>query len=482
MKVAAAARQEGLNISVADIFTHPQLSALALAAEAKAAMQFHPTLFSLCPVMDRELFRVLLHAQGSLPPSSHIADILPTSSAQRFFLVRRTLHHFTFDLEGALDVARLRQACETVYRTFSILRTLFTQYNDQTLQVVLDDVPLPFHHMVTGEDLSGLQEQLRNMDRAKGVVMDTLPFAFILLSHASGTHHSLIFRVTHAQWDGVSLPELFSSLVDAYHGKQLLPVTPLSTVIYYRGVRDKTPSFQFWQEYLQGSTMTELTKTVGLAPSDLSLGNTIWENINLQPSPRPPQGITMATVVKAAWSLVLAQETNSHDLVFGQTVNGRTSPVPDVDKMLGCCLNFIPVRARLQSAWSVRDLLHHIQEQYRQTVSHDDVELEMIVEHCTDWSAETHLNSIVQHQNITLQHVLPIENLRSTFTTHGYFRPLTETFIFTEPLDDILSVQLCVNPNVMGPGRAQRLHRKLARFIVDLCLTPDVSIGPFLNK
>jgi amino acid adenylation domain-containing protein/non-ribosomal peptide synthase protein (TIGR01720 family) len=482
MKVAAAARQEGLNISVADIFTHPKLSALAVAGEAKAAMEFYPTPFSLCPVMDRGLFCMFLHAQGVLPPSSHIIDILPASSAQHFFLVRRTLHHFTFDLEGVLDVARLRQACETVYRRFSVLRTLFTQYDGQTLQVVLDDVPVPFRHVVTSEDLSELQEQLRTADRVKGMVMDMLPFAFILLSHSAGVHHSLIFRVTHAQWDGVSLPELFTSLADAYHGKQLLPMTPLSTVFYYRALRDKTSSLQFWKAYLQGSTMTELPKTAGLKPPDLSLGNTIWENINLQPSPEPPQGFTMATVVKAAWSLVLARETNSHDLVFGQTVNGRSSPLPDIDKMLGCCLNFIPVRARLQSAWTVRDLLHHTQEQYRLAVSHDDVDLDTIVKHCTDWPAETKLNSIVQHQNITLQHVLPIENMKSVFATHGYFRPLTETFIFTEPYDNILSVQLCVNPNVMALGRAQHLLRKLTLFIADLCRSPDAPIRTFMEE
>ncbi|KAF4228551.1 hypothetical protein CNMCM6805_002010 [Aspergillus fumigatiaffinis] len=43
--------------------------------------------------------------------------------------------------------------------------------------------------------------------------------------------------------------------------------------------------------------------------------------------PVPPPGITLATVVKAAWALVLGELTGKTDLVFCQTVNGRSGMV-----------------------------------------------------------------------------------------------------------------------------------------------------------
>jgi hypothetical protein len=129
----------------------------------------------------------------------------------------------------------------------------------------------------------------------------------------------------------------------------------------------------------------------------------------------------------------------------------------------------------------VSDLLEHIQTQYRQTVAHDDVGFETIVDKCTDWARGTLLDTIVQHQNIPLSHLMPLEGVETKFALHGYFRPSREIFIFTEPYEDLLSVQLCVNPNVMGLDRAQKLHAKLAGLIVGLCERSNGLVAEFLE-
>ncbi|GES63812.1 hypothetical protein ATETN484_0009049900 [Aspergillus terreus] len=440
MKVAAVARQQGLDISVADIFAHPRLSALAATSSNKDASDpgFEPTPFALCPPDATVLLPTLLRARNMLHPKTTITDILPVSDGQGFFLTRVTLHHFSFAIEGKVDVERLRHACETVYQFFAILRTIFIHWRGQILQLVLDNIDVPFHHVVTDSDPAEAHRELRDLDRRVASVLDEQPpCAFILISDRSGTQHELTFRLSHAQWDGLSLAELFSAFGNAYHDRAIPPTTQLTTVVYHRRMRDKTQSLSFWRDYLQGSTMTSL---IPPAPetTDLSPGTTIWENTNLQPAPEPPSGMTMASVVKAAWALLIAQEQGRgcRDIVFGQTVNGRSSALPNIERIFGCCLNFIPT-------------------QYQKTVAHDDVGFQNIVDASTDWPRGTYLNSIVQHQNIPLHHLMPLEGLKTHFSLNGYFRPGREVFIFTEPDGDILSVQFCANPNVIELSYAQ---------------------------
>lgn len=479
MRVAASARKQGLSIVVADIFAHPRLAALAKAGTESNIEQFVPTPFSLSPVTDLELFSMLLRVQRTIPSESHVEDILPATAAQSFFLTRPTLHHFTFDIEGPLDVRRLHDACDKVFNAFAVLRTVFVPYENQALQVILDNIDAPFYHFVVDEPIPDVRKRLLASDRENITLLGRLVFAFVLISHSDGLRHSLSFRVSHAQWDGLSIAELFSSVQEAYHARPLTPCTPLSAYIYYRALRDKSNSLQFWKDYLQGSAITQITEP--RASTDPTQGDTIWENTNLQPAPEPPLGITMASVVKSAWSLVLARETGARDIVFGQTVNSRSSPLPDIDRILGCCLNFIPARIQLQNSWTGRDLLQHAQTQYQKTVKHDDIELQEIIDHCTDWSNGTNFNGIVQHQNIPLNHTMSLGDLPSTFSPNGYFRPGPELFIFTEPFGDLLSVQLCVNPNTMMLPRAQFLHQRLVKLIVDLCRSPDEPLSRFLE-
>ncbi|KAL3477784.1 hypothetical protein BJX99DRAFT_257156 [Aspergillus californicus] len=484
MKVAALARRNGLDVSVADIFAHPKLSDLAQAGRSKEIPSFEPAPFSICPVDDTKLLSALLRSRGTIPSGASIVDILPASAAQAFFLKRRVLHHFTFEIEGKIDISRLLDACEQVYRRFDILRTVFITHQGRILQIILDNVQVPFHHIALDDNPATLNARFRIADRETARLLDTLPYACFVFSNSHTSQSQLVFRISHAQWDGLSIGGLFGSVADAYHGQTLPTTTPLSTVLYHRAARDKSSSLKFWTEYLQGSTVTPLTKVPSHAVAvDFDQGATIWENINLQPAPSPPAGFgfTMATVVKAAWALTLASEQQMQDLVFGQTVNGRSSAIANIDKVLGCCLNFIPVRVTLQPEWTGTALLTHVQTQHRRTAAHDEIELETIVESCTDWAQHTHLNTIVQHQNIPLDHVMPLDDgVTTKFALHGFFRPREELFIFTEPYEGFLSVQLCVNPAVMGLARAKTLHASLAERIVGLCERPDDLVVSFL--
>ncbi|MEV1179353.1 AMP-binding protein, partial [Nonomuraea sp. NPDC049784] len=78
-------------------------------------------------------------------------------------------------------------------------------------------------------------------------------------------------------------------------------------------------------------------------------------------------GVTVNTLVQAAWGLVLGRLTGREDVVFGTVVSGRPPEVAGVESMTGLFINAVPVRVRTRE----RDLLTRLQdEQARLTAFH----------------------------------------------------------------------------------------------------------------
>ncbi|GAA3291456.1 hypothetical protein GCM10020295_08360 [Streptomyces cinereospinus] len=82
-------------------------------------------------------------------------------------------------------------------------------------------------------------------------------------------------------------------------------------------------------------------------------------------------GLTPNTVLNAAWGLVLASATGRSDIVFGTTVAGRPSEVPDVENVIGMFLNTVPARIALDPREPVLGLLRRIQGERLELMPHE---------------------------------------------------------------------------------------------------------------
>jgi non-ribosomal peptide synthetase component F len=71
--------------------------------------------------------------------------------------------------------------------------------------------------------------------------------------------------------------------------------------------------------------------------------------------------VTLSTVVATAWALLLAQEAASDDVVYGVSVSGRPPELAGVERMVGCFINALPVRARLGREIRLGDWLRAFQ-------------------------------------------------------------------------------------------------------------------------
>jgi hypothetical protein len=218
------------------------------------------------------------------------------------------------------------------------------------------------------------------------------------ISRKQDKHLAMILRLQHAQYDGVSIRRILNYITAAYEDPSHPPLTTAGFADFLNARRHHhhhASTFQFWRDLLHGSTMTCLAPGGGHISTTTHRDRMDLLVTSAREIPRPPlqPGLTMATYLKAAWALVLAAETHTQDLVFAQIVSGRNLPVPDIDRIVGPCINYIPVRVTLQPIWTCSELLRHVQAQHIRTMPHDAVDFDELVARSTSWPAGTEIGT-----------------------------------------------------------------------------------------
>ncbi|GAB1217072.1 hypothetical protein ATERTT37_006295 [Aspergillus terreus] len=395
MKVAAAARSQGLGLMVGDMYQRPQLALLVANAPEFRPETIQPVPFALLP-RDIHVPELLAHINTtySIPKASTVVDVLPISSVQKFFLDQWPFSNLTFSLNGMIDFDRLRRACTMVFRKYEMLRAFFIGYNGVVLQVLLyaiDDTPTPFEHLSETDDVEHTTRSLLQEASAVSPLETVLPTRFTLVSSRLSDHqHTFTIRISHAQYDE-------------------------------------------------------------------------------------------ATVVKAAWAIVLAQFCHRQDLFFGQVVNSRSLPLAGIDEVVGPCLNLLPVRLAIQSQWTVMDLLRYVQQQHVETLQYDYLELPEIVRGSTDWPSDTQFECMLQYQNnVSHQHTLTLDNVTSEVKEEPYFDPRDTLWIICVPEQTSLELRIFARSHVVSSAVATSMLTRLGEVVQQLPQSSTHGISQFL--
>ncbi|THC95828.1 hypothetical protein EYZ11_004698 [Aspergillus tanneri] len=398
MRVAALARSEGLDLSLADILEYQKLSHLAHVVSKRplinVAVNCRP--FSL---VDAESFMAKLPVELDKARSKNmIADIIPATESQVFFLTQWTLSSFRFMLHGEIDRYRLRAACRAVVSQHTSLRTVFTKLGDSFFQIVLKEIDDAFDYIRTKGNLESFCQSMLDIDLSASPLSGKPLVQFTLIS-SSDLEHALMVRLSHAQYDGYSSPVLFQAISAYYNNSyKTTPTfphaTPFAEYVYACNRQRTEEGFQFWRGNLQGSSMTSP------APLFSSCNDRIPVDIRQSASgnlPAPPQDLTVATLMNATLSIVLAQLAQKDDVVFGVVMNTRDIPLQGVQTMLGPCININPFRVRLLRTETLSNLCQSLHDQYAQVARHGYLDLPDIIANSTDWPQRTKLGFIINH-------------------------------------------------------------------------------------
>ncbi|RYP17268.1 hypothetical protein DL767_010053 [Monosporascus sp. MG133] len=464
IQLVAAARAATLKLTVVQVFQNPVLRDLCkhldhVAMPQNGANGHHG---------EEALDQVTRYAIRSMLPSYKIQAILDTTNFQALVVREhqegRWVMYITIAYNGKVDKEAVRNAFQHAVEETEILRTTFVQHADHTYQVVLDDFVSPFEECKTSVNLSKFCRSLIEEDQRTRLEPPEPPLKSWFVE---GEHKdSLIIRLSHAQYDGLSLPMFIQQLQGYDHGHDTDIHYPRQMSYYLDALKSigLKPAIDFWRGLLDGSTLTALPAPLCQQKQEL----TDSFQVLTMPSPRYSRsGHTFTTYLKAAWAMALARASGSTDVVFGQLISGRSMPLDDIEKVRGPCVNLIPVRVNTARAEDV--VLQQISEQQISALPHEHLGFETIFKECTSWPIRQgqppRFSSILQYQNLP--------EYDETVSLHGAECKITYDIIPPDITDIWLTVVPTGSEMRFSAGYAEQFidSSVVKHLLEDLCQT-----------
>lgn len=478
IRFVESARLSGFTFKVTDVFKSPKLSVLALFVEDDTAAQQAASVVAFNEYLGfprkEDLVRKLASSNGLSFSQDEILEVLPvTQSAERFLL--QPPEYWVLNLEGPVDHDQLQSACKTLVERHPILRTVFVSLEGVFAQIVVSRVDTSIHDYGTVSNIPDWVESYRRNDPISAPTLN-LPVARFAFAKEPKGKQALILRLSHAQFDGYCLHTVWRDLKELYEGASLPPPADYSAHMKQWISSQSKNAFAFWRATLESSTVSRIDNTIlsGASHSPQEDTQFITSTQLIHPGSLPNE-LTAATVVKAAWSFVLAHLTGTHDVMFTQTSNGRNNATPLTQDVVGPCLNFIPVRAKIDFSGTAFELMQFLQRQHQESLSYELVDFRQIVEKCTPWpSGTTHQSNLV-HQNIDPDLPFPFGEAQAHVTcSYEWPRPPDEILVESRPVGDGgLQITLDTLSGTLTQQNADRVVDMLCRSICLFSASPD---------
>ena len=398
MRLVAAARQQQISLTVADVFLQPRLCNLAQVvthtAVREEALQPQPPFSLLLPEMNTTSF-----VQCSILPllnsnAKNVKDVLPTTAFQTQAILDALQDppsrwpHWILDLPSDVDFFKLRRACEKVVDYFDILHTVFIHADSKFLQVQLKGFKPEFEQFESKDEDSGsLVDALCEQDLRRKRVLGSSFVRFMAVEHSSGWHR-LIFRISHAQFDGYSMGLLLESLSSMYNGGKLPEPPSFAQFMAFNKQQEKTNS-AYWTRRLEGSTWPHWS-TSNPTPPAQAYGledRLVTEETISMPRTSHTHGYSLATIFHAACCIVLSRHFHQEELIIGRLVTGRSMLPSSLQNVIGPCLSELPIRISVKPTATLFEVTKHLHHQFIQDSSHESLGMDDIITQCTDWSS-----------------------------------------------------------------------------------------------
>lgn len=338
--------------------------------------------------------------QPTIARVDHIEEMPLAFSQQRFWF----LHQLQKDnsdynicgaiwLSGPLDFALLETSIKEVIRRHAVLRTTFPLRNGKPVQAIADAYTLTLQP----EDYTSYSEQeiLASLEKRICYPFDLAqgPLFHLDLLQAGAQKYLLLAIMHHSiadAWSTNILIQEVSLCYQAYsQGKQPdLPELPIQYVDFAFWQRTMMQGehlekqLAFWQRYLSGDTpilqlpqdpvLDEFAHRVHIS---VTLASSQLENLNRA---LRREGVTLFMGLLAALALLLHRYSGQDEIMVVTPVAGRH--YPEVEKLIGCFLNMLPLRLDLSGNPTVSQLLQRVRQTVLEAYMHQDVPFEKLVE------------------------------------------------------------------------------------------------------
>lgn len=487
IQLVAAARAAAFNLSVHDIFADPRLSAVTAKGVLKSAggwelREVEP--FGLVPAVEADNLKAAV-ARECAVLDSEIEDLYPATSLQEGLMALAVkqpgsyIARLTYKLSDGVDIARFRAAWATTLEACDNLRTRIIANNDgQTYQAIIKESP-------SWEDIPDKENRLSSMlssiKRAEMTYGSRL-CRYALVSTADSDTPYFILVLHHAIFDGWTMGLVLDTLRKAYTAANLPVLEPYSRFISYTARLDQELAAGYWAAQLAGSQKASFPQGNAVSRPDAKPSTHLLETSI--PCPRPTDAsITRATVLRAAWAIVLARYCDTLDVTFGIAVSGRQASVPGLSKMPGLVVATVPTRVVLSDrSQLVSDFLRGIQAQASEMVPFEQYGLQNIsklsaaAKDACDFSSLLVIQPADMWADVTGgTELVTAEETSRAEQRAGYFNyPLILEAI---PYDDRIDLTMVYDAGVVSVARLEALTQHLQHVVRQLLQRPEALLG-----
>lgn len=392
--LVAAAREQGVRLTVKTIFDDARL--LAVSARAEVVDELDGDAAAVAPfglLVDsiRQLIvgdtamsddQDMRH-QYSLPPLADIDDAYPCTPMQEGLMsltVKQPgsyVFTYIYKLAEHVDERRFRTAWEQTVWACPNLRTRIFLCGNASIQVIVNK-PMPWVDVPEGTDLREALRILRSAHMGYGSPL----CRYALITQPDGQRY-FVWAIHHAVFDGWTMQLMLGSLLDLYKGLEVsrLRLQPYSRFVKHAIGVGQDAAKMFWQQELEGAKLTSLPWSSSSARPTNNASRTFSGRTFEISQSLASTSTTKATVLRAAWSLIMARYSESGDVCFGATVTGRQAPVHGVQAIPGMTIATVPVRVRTDIGNKSRTasaFLQDIQRQATEMVAYEQFGLQNI--------------------------------------------------------------------------------------------------------
>lgn len=285
------------------------------------------------------------------------------------------------NIEGQLDEDAFRGAWERVIQRHPVLRTAFLWEGlDDAYQLVHKSVAIRLSRedWRSAADCRTRLDELCRQQQQQPIDLSRAPLHRLCLIRLQDTRWQFIWTHHHIVLDGWSVGLVLQDWFEAYRAlarqaePRFKPVRPYQDYIAWLGEQDPTSAKAFWKDQLSDfAEPTPLPKldamppqvpaTSGEAPCAeraLTLDRAASEALSRFAR---SEALTPATLIAAAWGLLLARYAGREEALFGLTVSGRPASLAGSGDMVGLFINTLPLRVQCGTEVSIRDWLQQLQ-------------------------------------------------------------------------------------------------------------------------
>ncbi len=267
-------------------------------------------------------------------------------------------------LEGALDITAFRQTWARMIARHDILRSAFFWEDlEKPLQVVHSEVEVPFDEIDWRARPASTHERdlaaWRDADRGRGFAVDQAPPLRFTLIRLDTQRFHFVWTFHHLLLDGWSVAILFEEAFATYaalhRGQPLHLDAPPAYRDYITWIQaqDRDAAETFWRQNLAGFDAPTILD-VATRPAAPGSGGHAQQHLALDRASSAALGdwarherVTLNTAIQGAWAVLASRYGRKEDVVFGATLAERPAVLPDIDRLVGLCINTLPVRATI---------------------------------------------------------------------------------------------------------------------------------------